>query len=392
MAPTVSGLVWKRRRLAGRLGWQAFLGVAACAALALLLAGLACFGVYRTVEALLDGLWWSAAGRAGLAAIAGFTASRMAGWLFSGVDLPAGILLERQAAPRFRRLIERMVRRFPGVHIDQVWITSDMNAAVLQRPRWGYVGPLETHLLIGLPLVHSVSRRQLWAILAHEFAHLACQRQGWAAWGCHVRSWWFRVLDRCVDDVPQLGGAIDRWSTGFVRRALCLARLEEFEADQGAARVVGARRVGDALIEVALKERFLTEDYWHKVMAQCAVRARPSIRPYREMALGMVAGFRRTLDDERDLAEVTGRRAGPMDMHPSLAQRLKALGVRAEVIEQEQGSAAEHYLAALLPKLALEFDRAWWISTRGDWRRQYRYSRRVAHRRAAPVRMSRAAR
>ncbi len=305
--------------------------------------------------------------------------------LYQPSALPQGVLLHRNAVPSLHALIERVGKHFGGYRIDAVLMTDGMNAAVVQRPRWGLLGPMQTYLLLGLPLTHSVSDRQLAGVLAHEFAHLNRQRQGLGAWGCHVRAWWFRVLDRLVESLPDLPGRwLDRVSTPSLHGAMRLARLEEIEADQVAAAVAGRSLIAEVLVEVAIKERFLVDDYWPKVMGQCERMPKPSIRPYREMGLGMAAGFRRAsssldLDMKADMAisEVGDNPVdGLGDFHPPLHERLYRLGVSDIYLPGGEPSVAETHLTALLPSLSLALDRDWWACARAHWRRHYRSCRK----------------
>lgn len=296
-------------------------------------------------------------------------------WLYVPECLPDGVALPHGSETSLRLLITRVGRRFGYPDIDFLWITGDMNAAVVQRPQWGLFGPVRTHLLLGLPLLHSVSTRQLAAILAHEFGHLVLQRQGLDAWSCHARAWWFRVVDRVVDEVPFFSAFIDRLSRRAVIDALRLAHLEEFEADDAAARVAGARLVSEALIEVALKERFLADDYWSMIMAQSALRPTPSIRPYREMGHGMLAGFRRPETVGMACAcEMFGGDDAVTNMHPSLSDRLLALGaIRVRGCVDDERSAADVHLGARArTELARTLDHAWWGAIRQDWRTLYK--------------------
>lgn len=375
MATLSTRLSRTRSRLARRLGFRAAGGLSmlgAAAATAMLGAGTM---VLDTWHALVLGEVAHA-----VIAVASFmvlvtAAVLCAGWLFAPAPRPDGVLLPREAARSLHHIIDEMSRRFDCVRIDAVWVVGDMNAAILQRPRWGWCGPMETHLLIGLPLAHSVSRRQFSAILAHEFAHLVLQRRGLQAWWGHLRAWWFRALERCVEDAPRIGRLLERGSATDLQDAMRLARLEEFEADALAARMVGARAVGEALVEVALKERFLNEDYWRKVMEQSHQKSQPLIRPFREMGLGMMAGFRRPAQDGFDLRSMFGRRASAADFHPHLSERLRALGVVPTVPCGESRSLATACLEPLLPTLAWVFDRAWWADSRRDWRARYERAR-----------------
>lgn len=378
MAIRSSELAAARSSLSRRVDIQALAGLSLM--LGFGAAFLAVAGVFldRALLAFIDD-----SGAAGLLWMLGtvvfaWLAFRCLSWLAVVNGPPEGVELPRDAARSLYRLVDRVGARFGSARIDSVWVTGGMNAAIQQRPRWGLVGPMQSHLLIGLPLAHSVNERQLVAIVAHEFAHLAYQRQGLGAWGCHLRAWWFRALTRCLDELPVwLSESLERQTERSLVLAQELARLEEFEADRAAARVVGRGLVGEALTEVALKERFLAEDYWEKVMAQSTVLPRPSIRPYREMGLGMAAGFRASTEQSNAFLRSTFADPDEGDgLHPTLAERLDALGVVPIGPRAEERSAAARHLRGVLPRLSWIFDRVWWMETRMSWRHHYRSSRR----------------
>ncbi len=361
-----------RRQLDWRLGAAAAFALSVLTCMLVAVFALKLAGLWLAWRALTADTFHLAAGWGIVALTAGALSVLFFRLLWIPAPPPEGILLPRRAADAFHRLIDKMERRFGAVAIAGVWISDTMNAAVVQRARWGCVGPMETHLVIGLPLTHSLSRQQLAAVLAHEFAHVALQRRGMGAWLAHFRAWWLRVLERTCTLLPFMAPALDALFARFYRGMVTLARLEEFEADAMAARLVGADLLGQTLIEVTLKERFLSEDYWPKVLAQSNSRPRPSIRPYREMGLGVAAGFLRASAVRLAATSLVESRDGGASFHPTLTERLRALQVPLQAAKRDQPSAASHYLAPLLPSLAWVFDRAWWRDTRRVWRRQHR--------------------
>lgn len=366
-----------RPRLARRLGLIAFAGLSAVGALMVLAFCAVVFALMHSWQTLNEGEPLATVASSLAAVCAAYLCARLTTIFHVPAPEPEGILLPPDAAPEFYCLMDDIGSHLGADPIDRVWITRDPNATVLQRARWGCVGRIESHLLLGLPLVHSVSRSQLAAVMAHEFAHLALQRKGLGKLGAHVRAWWFRVLDAMCESMPIVETLADRVLRRFYRDMLRLSRIEEFEADAIAAKLVGAGLLGETLVEVTLKERFLRQDYWPKVMAQSESRARPSIRPYREMGLGVETGFLRPasvravtavlLEDEEDVS---------LPFHPSLHQRLSALRVPLRAAQVDRPSAARHYFAPLLPSLAWVFDHAWWQDVRSGWRSQYARARR----------------
>ncbi len=373
MSHVHSSLSARRRALARRLTLRAALSLGSVLAFALgsAVAALVALGVL--IDSALAGRWGETGLALVLATVAALTARTAFGWLHAPDARPDAVHLPRRVARSLHRKVDRMAERFGGVRIDAVWVTGDMNAAILQQPRWGLCGPMETHLLIGLPLAHSVSHRQLSAVLAHEFAHLAVQRKGAAAWGRHLRSWWFRVVDRCAESLPLLGPLLDRLTVGDLVAAMQLSRLEEFEADEIAAQMVGSGLVAETLVEVALKERFLMEDYWRGVMERTEAAPSPTIRPYRDMGHGMIAGFRRPSEHEWGFDSLFEGDDGAFEPHPSIPERLAALGAVPVLGSVVEHSAAVRLLAPLLPSLSRVFDRIWWAQVRPSWRERYRY-------------------
>jgi hypothetical protein len=305
-----------------------------------------------------------------LVAVGGLSAVRLMSVLFVPLPEPEGVRLAAKDACDFHRLIKGMTWVLDAGKIDHVWVTPDMNAAILQRPRRGYFGRIETHLLVGLPLAHSVSCPQLVAVLAHEFAHLAVQRKGLGKYGALLRAWWLRALDRVGEVFPCIGAQVDRWLHRLYCNMARLARVEEFEADALATGLVDANLLGETLIEVSLKEQFLFQDYWPRVLAQSKFRSGPLMRPYRDLGLGMSAGFMRAAADD-----VLSDDDSSQSLHPTTKERLNALRVSPHTSSDDMPSAASHYLAPLLLTLAWVFDRAWWQDVRPDWQLTYQGAR-----------------
>ncbi|MCL2876365.1 MAG: M48 family metallopeptidase [Betaproteobacteria bacterium] len=368
-----------RRRLALRLTIIAMLALLLIPVLTIVMLGVGVLGAYAAWAVL--GTKWAMAGfffGSMSFIVMGFVAVRLFSVLFVPLPLPEGVRLSPEDARNLHRLIESMAWVLEAGHIDYVWVTPDMNAAIMQRPRRGIFGRIETHLLIGLPLMHSVTCPQLVAVLAHEFAHLAVQRKGAGKYGALLRAWLLRALDRIGYVFPSIGTQADCWLSSFYCNMARLARIEEFEADAQATKVVDADLLGETLIEVSLREQFLSEDYWPRVLAQSKVRAKPLVRPFRDLCLGMAAGFLRRatacnalLSDNEPLSQA---------MHPTTRERLSALHVSPAVSPCNLPSAADHYLTPLLLTLAWVFDRAWWRDIRPDWQLTYRMACR-AHKR-----------
>jgi Zn-dependent protease with chaperone function len=372
-----------RKRLSLRLTMVATMALLLIPIIAVVVLGIGVLGAYGAWSIL--GTKWPVAGfflGAMSVTVMGFFSVRLFSVLFAPLPLPEGVRLSPKDAHNLHRLIESMGWALEAGRVDHVWVTPDMNAALLQRPRRGVFGRIETHLLVGLPLMHSLTCPQLVAVLAHELAHLAVQRKGTGKYGALLRAWLLRALDRVGDVFPTIGAQADCWLSRFYSDMARLTRIEEFEADAQATKVVDADLLGETLIEVSLKEQFLSKDYWPRVLAQSMVRAKPLIRPFRDLSLGVTAGFLRRAATGDAILNCD---SPPQTMHPTTRERLSALRVSPILFPGNLPSAANHYLAPLLLTLAWVFDRAWWQDVRPDWQLTYRMAcrehRRRKHRR-----------
>lgn len=351
-----------RARLARRLALVSLAGLLALFGLVLALAAVALAATAAAWSAIDHGQPLHTMAWVGLALACLGSAATGLYALLRLAPQPEGIRLPRAAAEGFFRFLDELACRAGVEPVGRVRITDEIGAAVVQRPRLGLMGAMRTELLIGLPLVHSLSPAQLGAVLAHEFGHIAAQREGWCGWGAYLRAWWMRTLDALLPGIPAALPVLARHGERFCRDMLRLARIEELEADAVAARLVGPALLGETLVELSRKAHFLEHDYWPRVQALRTSNARSAVRPFREMGHGMTAGFshaRVATDPELHASEA---RAQPW--HPSLRRRLSALRVRGAQLPAGAGSAAEHFFPGLLPSLAWIFDRAWWGAVR----------------------------
>lgn len=351
-----------RARLARRLARVALLGLLSLFVLTLALAAGALLCAAAAWAAIGDGepgrtLAWVCAGLLCLA----FTVIGARALLQAG-PRPEGIRLPRAAAEDFFRLLDDLARRAGVAPLEHVRVTDQVNASVAQRPGFGGARALRTELLIGLPLVHCLSPLQFAAVLAHEFGHVSAQRQGWGGWAAWLRAAWVRALDALLGVLPAclpaLGGHADRFCGDMLR----LARIEEFEADAVAARLVGPALLGETLLALSRKTHFLQHDYWPRVQALRSADAASAVRPFREMGHAFAAGFSHAVVAADPALALDEARAGCF--HPSLRRRLRALRVSAAALPVEASSAASHFFAGLLPSLAWIFDRLWWEGAR----------------------------
>jgi Zn-dependent protease with chaperone function len=244
---------------------------------------------------------------------------------------PPGISIRRDDAPELFDELDRLRAQLSTEPIDAVVLDPEPNAYVVQHPRFLGLGRCHNTLVLGLPLLLALDLDEVRAILAHELAHLGGDHGRFIARVRRVELVW----ERLGQDSTQIKGAglfreFRNWYFPRLEAVLfALKRQHEFEADAAAARVVGPSLV-PALLHVSFLDDLVNDLLWRPVRRHARETPKPSGRLFQELA----EALRAPLDPAWVGARVTRARArvtDPDDTHPSLAERLAALGFSGEV-------------------------------------------------------------
>jgi Zn-dependent protease with chaperone function len=249
--------------------------------------------------------------------------------LWVTIPAPAGVELRREQAPRLFALVDELTAALGAPRFHRVLVDDEYNAAVAQVPRLGPLGWYRNYLVLGLPLMQALSPEQFRAVLAHEIGHLSGNHGRFGGWIYRVRLTWYQLLTRIEQE--------QRWGSGlfikffnwyapyFNAYSFVLARRHEYEADEAAARLTSPSTAAEALMTVEVKGSYLSEKFWPEVFRQAEAQAEPLGGTF----AGMSRALRSRLAPQETsglLLRVLSRETGYDDTHPSLAERLAALG------------------------------------------------------------------
>src|SRR5690606_27273084 len=135
-----------------------------------------------------------------------------------------------------------------------------------------------------------------------------------------------------------------------------LARSNEYAADRMALAAAGPEAAGSALVRVNLLASRLENQFWPELGRRIAREPAAPTRLYTDMRACLRASF-----DGEATALDECLRAVPdaEDTHPTLRQRLEAIGARSRLPEGFSKSAAEAWLGPLEPVLEQAFSERW---------------------------------
>jgi Zn-dependent protease with chaperone function len=289
---------------------------------------------------------------------------------------PAGIAVSRSDAPALLALVDELVSAVHTRPFDQVVVSEDFNAAVSQRPRFGLLGGYRSSLIVGLPLALALSPEEFRAVLAHEVGHLSRAHGRFGAWIYRVRAMWMRLSEQI--QARRTWGAwlfewfLRRWSPYFNAYSFVLARWQEYEADRFAVRVGGASALGRALTKLEVIGVGVERGYWEGVRRRLAAAAEPPSG----IIVGLAAAVRQAMPEavsSRWLRQAIARRSDSADTHPSLSERLRAMGAGPEVATVAAvqpppgGGTAERYFGGAKDRLLAQLDEQWQRLIRARW-------------------------
>jgi Zn-dependent protease with chaperone function len=274
---------------------------------------------------------------------------------------PRGVTVTRTDAPQLFRLLDALRVRLKSAAIHEVLITPELNAGISQVPRLGMFGWHRNYLTLGLPLMKALTVEQLKSILAHEAGHLSGGHARASNWIYRLRIIWAQ-LETNFERNPRWGSgvirAFFRWYIPYFNAvSFPFARTNEYRADAASVLVTSKRGTAQALTAIHVVDSYLQQRYWPSALAAFKQES-PPVAPFRGFIAHAVRESSET-EFQSWLAAALGESTSHHDTHPSLTDRLKAIGATAEFAPPAPGESADKLLGAALGKIEQIFDVAW---------------------------------
>jgi len=152
-----------------------------------------------------------------------------------------GVEISREAHPSLWAEFNQSARSARTARADRAVITLDVNAAVRQVSG-------NRELIIGLPLLATLTVPQLRAVLAHEFGHFGSGHTRISAWTWRANSTLAQIADRSkgITGLP-----LRLYARLYAAAAAASSRDQEWQADEYAARLATPAVGAAALRRVA---------------------------------------------------------------------------------------------------------------------------------------------
>jgi hypothetical protein len=226
-------------------------------------------------------------------------------------------------------------------------------------------------LLLGLPLLQSLTPEQFKATLSHELGHLSGNDSSFTGYIFRVRQMWEQLT---TDNNFFLFQWFFRWYEPLIKAySFVSVRDREYAADALAKRMTSPEIAASDLIQTYIYQHYLQEGFSRQLDRQ----ARESDTPPTDVVTKMLAALRQPLDPQTAqvwLGLILGEATDTDDTHPCLSDRLAAVGYPTPKSWTPQPileTAAEYYFSDRLTDLAAELDARWHESRKTAWLHQY---------------------
>lgn len=268
-------------------------------------------------------------------------------------------LLPNDARPLLD-LIERRRRELRVRRMHRVEIALGGLASVEEMPRWGPLGPTRRRLILGVPLLAYLSPEHAEAVVAHELAHTSRAAPTPPPWVRWCVGWWRQRHNSRKRPHPR--GLWTRYVLALATLADASSQAGERFADARSADVSGIDTAAEALLHVTVLGVYESRVYWPELRRTQRYRSVPPNLAVTRLVTAIREGRAWAEGGPRIGSELLEQTLED-DTHPSLLDRLHAIGWLEHDPKADPEAAVAQVLAALPPQEATSAWSAWFDKT-----------------------------
>lgn len=243
-------------------------------------------------------------------------------------ELPAGPVLNMDAAPLLHQLVEDLLKHFCSTRVDRIALSNNFVLDIQKTPRWALPVWSTNTLVIGLPMIQCLSVSQFQCALARRLGQFSKRYNFFDNWLYELRNIWPQY---CINTRKYgFGYQPIRWFFSVyapIYKVITfpVARFDELAADDYAMEVFSDEQVLDTITTQMVCDRYLLDKYW-PVIRKIASNGKHAINEYHS---GMASVLRIGLQGDKVdqwLAKTLSAEPHWDDATPSLARRVENIG------------------------------------------------------------------
>jgi Zn-dependent protease with chaperone function len=312
-----------RRRLF-RFAILGFMYPILVALIALLISLSAAWGAYKLLdEGNVSAFLWA------IAAVGIAVTGMVIRAMFLPLPKPDGHQLTTSDAAKLFELVEEVRQKLDAPKIQSVYLTNEFNMAVARRPLFGFFGPAQNTLIVGLWMMEALSLEEIRSVIAHELGHLSRRHNRLSFWFFKLWQLWDHLADTSgksagkADQSILFKGFNNWYGPRFHARAMVLRKAFELEADRFGMAITDSSTVLREHIKIGIGAVATEKVFWPEYFRGACDTALPPKDTFE-----LVVNFLKTLDNSDLLPVIKNELAQPSmpyDSHPSTRERLASL-------------------------------------------------------------------
>lgn len=261
---------------------------------------------------------------------------------------PSGLELKQQDFPRLFELLAELSQEYGNPRIDRVVLRDRFDVRIVKTPANGFAFSTTQTLVIGLPVLITMSPLDVHVLLARRVGQLAGQHSRLNSWLYFLRDMWAQYLADCGTrgrrGLRPVCGFFGWYVPLYRAVSVPLARNSELDADRYALQAMNDHDTARAITCQELTDAYLTRTFWPGVIQTAKQSVKPEALPHAQMARLFAAG----LPEEQlqaTLKRIESRGRNPRTARPGLVERLDCIGHRKPLLPKALSvSAARFYL------------------------------------------------
>lgn len=299
------------------------------------------------------------------------------GWQIFRLNFPpiSGLRLSKDLAPGLYASIAKVKNYAPQLSIRNVVLTDQYELRIEETPRLGYPFWTSNTLVIGMPMLQTLSEQQFRGEMMRRFSQYASGRFRPGHWLFRTRLLWRRYLEALCAR-KRLGEIPIRWFFAiyaplFEILTLPASRMDELAADTAVLEWLNDRDYFDAVKSSAIAEIFLNAHYWRKVHQAALKNPTSVLNPFEK--LEHISGHLKSKDFRGKCLQ------GAFASEQDFSKPVPVLSVRMEHAGQSQlrdapiveTTAAEACLGDARKNYVSIIDKLWYSTTFSQWKAAY---------------------
>jgi len=284
--------------------------------------------------------------------------------LRSKTQMPSGLGLKEDKAPRLHELIAEIGQVYQVPNIDRIIVHDHCQLDMIAVPRFGLPLLKINVLYIGLPILQSLAPMQFKGALARKLGQFTAEHNRLTHWIYRWRKYcelYQRSYSRNKSPIYMPLTFFFKYYTPLLEAfTVEAARKDELEADMYALQVMNDKELADVILRQEVCSRFLKTKYWPKIFTM--LRKTPKSADYLPH-INMASVMRKALT-ENEFAQIMNEliNAEPSwkDGMPDLHARLQHIGqTKLDMPPPVMETAAQRYLGDAYSAVIKLLDKQW---------------------------------